>query len=83
MDSDKKEGGDTADKRSGLFLPLLACVAAAALIAFVAWGVWVAMHPKVAPLQGQIDATTVDVAAKIPGRIEIREGRVNRHWFPF
>ena len=78
MDSEKKAGGETAaERKSGWLLPLLALIAAAALIAFVAWGVWTAMHPKAAPLQGQIDATTIDVAAKIPGRIEqmsVKEG---------
>ena len=37
--------------------------------AFIGWGVWQATHPAPVPLQGMIDATTVSVAAKVPGRL--------------
>ena len=32
-------------------------------------GIWRAMHPAPVPLQGLMDATTVSVAAKVPGRL--------------
>ena len=47
--------------------------------AFVGWGVWKATNPEPVPLQGTVDATTVSVAAKIPGRIgtvNVKEGDV-------
>lgn len=46
---------------------------------FVGWGVWKATNPEPVPLQGTVDATTVSVAAKIPGRIgtvNVKEGDV-------
>lgn len=36
---------------------------------FIGWGIWQAMHPAPVPLQGLMDATTVSVAAKVPGRL--------------
>ena len=40
------------------------------IVAFLGWGVWEATHPAAVPLQGMMDATSVSVAAKIPGRLE-------------
>ena len=45
--------------------------------AFIGWGIWQAMTPVPVPLQGMMDATTVSVSAKVPGRIaaiHVREG---------
>ncbi len=45
--------------------------------AFIGWGIWQAMTPVPVPLQGMMDATTVSVSAKVPGRIaaiSVREG---------
>lgn len=64
-------------KRSS-FLPAaigLAVLAAAA--GFIGWGLWKALTPAEPPLQGMMDARTISVAAKIPGRIaavHVREG---------
>ena len=47
------------------------------LLAFIGIGLWKAASPSPAPLQGQVDARTIDVAAKIPGRIDevlVKEG---------
>lgn len=47
--------------------------------AFIGWGIWQAMTPAPVPLQGMMDATTVSVSAKVPGRIaslHVREGDV-------
>ena len=42
---------------------------AAAAVLFIAWGVWKAVTPEPVPLQGLMDARTVSVAAKVPGRL--------------
>ena len=45
--------------------------------AFIGWGIWQAMAPVAVPLQGMIDARTVSVAAKVPGRLAkvlVKEG---------
>lgn len=50
---------------------------AAALAAFIGFGLWKAAAPTVPPLQGQAEARTIEIAPKIPGRIEevlVREG---------
>lgn len=63
-----------AERRS-LVLPLLAAAVLVAVVA--AWVLW----PRPAWVQGQIEATQVRVAAKLPGRIEaveVREGEVVR-----
>lgn len=47
------------------------------LLAFIGIGLWKAASPSPAPLQGQVDARTIDVAPKIPGRIDevlVKEG---------
>ena len=44
---------------------------------FIGRGIWQAMHPAPVPLQGLMDATTVSVAAKVPGRlaaVTVKEG---------
>ena len=49
----------------------------AGLLAFIGIGLWKAATPAPAPLQGQVDARTIEVAPKIPGRIEkvlVKEG---------
>lgn len=51
--------------------------AAVCAVAAVAVGVWLAKHPAKEPLYGMIQAKTVDVAAKVTGRVEalkVREG---------
>lgn len=59
-------------------LPLLAGGAVFLGIAvFLGWGAWEATHPAPVPLQGMVDARTVAVSAKIPGRLSrvmVREG---------
>lgn len=47
--------------------------------AFIGWGIWQAMTPAEVPLQGMMDARTVSVAAKVPGRlaaVHVHEGDV-------
>ena len=51
--------------------------AAVCAVAAVAVGVWLAKHPAKEPLYGMMQAKTVDVAAKVTGRVEalkVREG---------
>lgn len=58
--------------RIGGLLALL-CV-----IAFIGWGLWLAYHPAPVPLQGQVEAQTLNVAPKISARIAtlaVREGQ--------
>lgn len=48
-----------------------------AFVGFIAWGLWKASRPATPPWQGQMEARTVDVAAKVAGRITrqlVREG---------
>lgn len=50
----------------------------ASLAIFLIWGVWEALHPPVPPIQGQMDARTVSVSSKVPGRIlktMVKEGQ--------
>ena len=51
----------------------------AGIAAFLGWGVWEATHPAPLPLQGMVDARTISVSAKVPGRLaelKVREGDV-------
>ena len=51
--------------------------AAVCAVAAVAVGVWLAKHPAKEPLYGMMQAKTVDIAAKVTGRVEalkVREG---------
>lgn len=44
---------------------------------FLGWGMWEATHPTPVPLQGMVDARTISVSAKIPGRlsaVNVKEG---------
>lgn len=55
---------------------ILTCALAVALI-LVVYGLWKAAHPTLPPFQGQMEARVINVAAKIPGRIDkvlVREG---------
>lgn len=47
-------------------LPVLAGLV---LLALLAWGLWRAFTPPPAPLQGQVEAREINVAAKIAGRV--------------
>lgn len=45
--------------------------------AFIAWGIWRAAFPPKPPLQGQMEARSISVASKVPGRVArilVREG---------
>lgn len=56
---------------------LVAAAVGAGLLAFIGIGLYKAATPAPAPLQGQVDARTIEVAPKIPGRIEevlVKEG---------
>ena len=48
---------------------------------FILWGIWRAAFPPRPPLQGQMEARTISVASKVPGRVArvlVREGDVVR-----
>ncbi len=69
-----------APKRTVSSVPLLVGGAFfAGIAAFLGWGVWEATHPAPVPLQGMVDARTISVSAKVPGRLaelKVREGDV-------
>lgn len=69
-----------APRRSASSVPLLVGVAFfAGIAAFLGCGVWEATHPAPVPLQGMVDARTISVSAKVPGRLaelKVREGDV-------
>lgn len=49
----------------------------AGVLAFIGIGLWKAAEPTASPLQGQVEARTIEVAPKIAGRIEkvlVKEG---------
>ena len=77
MPVEKVENGSAAAMPRRTMLAGLAILAGAA--SFVAWGLWKAMTPEAVPLQGMMDARTVSVAAKVPGRLGqvlVEEGAV-------
>ena len=48
------------------------------VLAFIGWGLWLAYHPAPVPLQGQVEARTINIAPKISARIAtlpVREGQ--------
>jgi HlyD family secretion protein len=48
------------------------------VLAFIGWGLWLAYHPAPVPLQGQVEARTLNIAPKISARIAtlpVREGQ--------
>lgn len=67
-----------APKRAASSVPLLVGgLFFAGIAAFLGWGVWEASHPAPVPLQGMVDARTISVSAKVPGRLselKVREG---------
>lgn len=66
--------GPVKTRSSGALL-LWALVVALAL--FIAWGIYKSMFPPKPPLQGQMEARTISVASKTPGRVGrilVREG---------
>lgn len=69
-----------APRRSASSVPLLVGGAFfAGIAAFLGCGVWEATHPAPVPLQGMVDARTISVSAKVPGRLaelKVREGDV-------
>ena len=50
----------------------------AGLLAFIGIGLWKAATPAPAPLQGQVDARTIEVAPKIPGRRKCSSRKATR-----
>ena len=48
------------------------------VLAFIGWGLWQAYNPAPVPLQGQVEARTINIAPKISARIAtlaVREGQ--------
>ncbi len=69
--------GKNEPKKKFPLVQTAVAAAGVALTGFIVWGLYLVMHPVQPPLQGQIEATTVDVAAQIPGRIQtlaVKEG---------
>ena len=50
--------------------PLLATLATVGVLGLLAAGLWLSFRPKPVLLEGEIEATEYDVAAKVPGRVE-------------
>ena len=40
------------------------------VLAFIGWGLWLAYHPAPVPLQGQVEAQSINISPKISARIE-------------
>ncbi len=65
---------------SGLSKPIkyLLLAAIPVLLAIIAFGLWKSYHPTTLELQGQVEAETIQVATKVPSRIEeiyVKEGQ--------
>lgn len=67
--------GETANRHPLGFILLWALLVALGI--FIAWGIYKSTFPPKPPLQGQMEARTISVASKTPGRIArilVREG---------
>lgn len=65
---------EKAPSKLPLLIGGLVCIGIAV---FLGWGVWQAAHPDPVPLQGMVDAKTISVSSKVPGRltaVSVREG---------
>ena len=72
------EAADKKDSRFSIGVILLLLVIAGLAI-FIGWGILKAAFPPKPPLQGQMEARTLSVASKSPGRIEeilVEEGQM-------
>ncbi len=70
-------GGDNSivvdashDKRPAAIGRTLLVGFVAALGLFIIWGIWRAAFPPLPPLQGQMEARTINVSSKVPGRVQ-------------
>ena len=68
------------ESSSGLSKPIkyLLLAAIPVLLAIIAFGLWKSYHPTTLELQGQVEAETIQVATKVPSRIEeiyVKEGQ--------
>ncbi len=59
----------TPEAKKTKVLATVGVVAGVVAIALVGWGLWRAAHPPRPPLQGQMEAHTIDVSSKVPGRV--------------
>ena len=41
-----------------------------AVVVFLAIGLWLSFRPRPVVLEGEVDVTEIDVAAKLPGRVK-------------
>lgn len=48
---------------------LMLLTLAGCLALFIIWGIWRAAFPPMPPLQGQMEARTINVSSKVPGRV--------------
>ncbi|WP_216938153.1 MULTISPECIES: HlyD family secretion protein [unclassified Acinetobacter] len=79
---EEKNAATSADheQSSGLSKPIkyLLLAAIPVLLAIIAFGLWKSYHPTTLELQGQVEAETIQVATKVPSRIEeiyVQEGQ--------
>jgi HlyD family secretion protein len=57
---------------------LLSALAGVVLLGLIVWGLWKATRPQPLPIQGEMEARTIDVASKVPGRVlelKVEEGQ--------
>ena len=60
---------NTASKAPSKTPALIGGIALLGVAVFIGWGAWKATHPDPVPLQGMVDAKTISVASKVPGRV--------------
>ncbi|WP_216938168.1 HlyD family secretion protein [Acinetobacter sp. BY484] len=79
---EEKNATTSADheQSSGLSKPIkyLLLAAIPVLLAIIGFGLWKSYHPTTLELQGQVEAETIQVATKVPSRIEeiyVKEGQ--------
>lgn len=73
------QASESKDTRPSSLPAVVGIVILLGAAAFIGWGLYKAMRPAPAPMQGMMDGTTISVSAKIPGRIdaiEVKEGDV-------
>lgn len=67
--AEKTKISDDGESKAGRLGLVLLLGTVAALAVFVMWGVWRAAFPPLPPFQGQMEARTISVSSKVPGRV--------------
>ncbi len=68
---------DDKERAPGKLPLVIGLIVTLGILGFIGRGIWLSLNPAPVPLQGMVDANTISVAAKIPGRltkITVREG---------